>query len=165
MPSKLFKSNMLHPVFPTKGISHWSHTNHQQDFGIRLPPPLALVRGLGPRVQLNQLRDRRVELVIPGTLGREIYVVWRGTSQDMEWINVFGVVQANDSKLIIAKSLKELKGGNKDNKGMTHETRNLSKVVIDTRKSPSLKDSKNPSDWDNLQVMLHVVVGWNGKKR
>ncbi|KAG5033115.1 hypothetical protein JHK85_017097 [Glycine max] len=38
-------------------------------------------------------------------------------------------------------------------------------VVIDTRKSPSLKDSKNPSDWDNLQVMLHIVVGWNGKKR
>ncbi|XP_059451614.1 phospholipase A1-IIdelta-like [Corylus avellana] len=37
-------------------------------------------------------------------------------------------------------------------------------LVIDTRKSPSLKDSKNPSDWHNLQAMLHVVAGWNGKK-
>ncbi|KAJ7981585.1 Phospholipase A1 [Quillaja saponaria] len=36
-------------------------------------------------------------------------------------------------------------------------------LVIDNRKSPSLKDSKNPSDWHNLQAMLHVVAGWNGK--
>lgn len=35
--------------------------------------------------------------------------------------------------------------------------------VIDTRKSTSLKDSKNPSDWHNLQAMLHVVAGWNGE--
>ncbi|KAA8524231.1 hypothetical protein F0562_010654 [Nyssa sinensis] len=35
-------------------------------------------------------------------------------------------------------------------------------LVIDTRKSPSLKDSKNPSDWHNLQGMLHIVAGWNG---
>lgn len=35
-------------------------------------------------------------------------------------------------------------------------------LEIDTRKSPSLKDSKNPSDWHNLQAMLHVVAGWNG---
>ncbi|OVA02099.1 Lipase [Macleaya cordata] len=34
---------------------------------------------------------------------------------------------------------------------------------IDTRKSTSLKDSKNPSDWHNLQAILHVVAGWNGK--
>ncbi|KAL3821405.1 hypothetical protein ACJIZ3_007310 [Penstemon smallii] len=34
--------------------------------------------------------------------------------------------------------------------------------VIDNRKSQSLKDSKNPSDWHNLQAMLHVVAGWNG---
>ncbi|KAL3509130.1 hypothetical protein ACH5RR_028531 [Cinchona calisaya] len=33
---------------------------------------------------------------------------------------------------------------------------------IDTRKSPNLKDSMNPSDWHNLQAMLHVVDGWNG---
>ncbi|KAH7533213.1 hypothetical protein FEM48_Zijuj04G0106200 [Ziziphus jujuba var. spinosa] len=38
-------------------------------------------------------------------------------------------------------------------------------LVIDTRKSTSLKDSKNPSDWHNLQAMLHVVAGWNGKDR
>lgn len=35
-------------------------------------------------------------------------------------------------------------------------------LEIDSRKSPSLKDSKNPSDWHNLQAMLHVVAGWNG---
>ncbi|XP_073126044.1 phospholipase A1-IIdelta [Henckelia pumila] len=35
-------------------------------------------------------------------------------------------------------------------------------LEIDNRKSPSLKDSKNPSDWHNLQAMLHVVAGWNG---
>jgi len=37
-------------------------------------------------------------------------------------------------------------------------------LVIDTRKSPSLKDSRNPSDWHNLQAMLHVVAGWNGAR-
>lgn len=36
---------------------------------------------------------------------------------------------------------------------------------IDTRKSPSLKDSKNPSDWHNLQAMLHIVAGWNGEEQ
>ncbi|CAN4103223.1 unnamed protein product [Withania somnifera] len=36
-------------------------------------------------------------------------------------------------------------------------------LLIDTRKSPSLKDSKNPSDWHNLQAMLHIVAGWNGE--
>ncbi|XP_009593784.1 phospholipase A1-IIdelta [Nicotiana tomentosiformis] len=36
-------------------------------------------------------------------------------------------------------------------------------LVIDTRKSPSLKDTKNPSDWHNLQAMLHIVAGWNGE--
>ncbi|KAH6833518.1 alpha/beta-Hydrolases superfamily protein [Perilla frutescens var. hirtella] len=35
-------------------------------------------------------------------------------------------------------------------------------LEIDNRKSPSLKDSSNPSDWHNLQGMLHVVAGWNG---
>ena len=37
-------------------------------------------------------------------------------------------------------------------------------LEIDTRKSPHLKDSKNPSDWHNLQAILHVVNGWNGSK-
>ncbi|XP_031256024.1 phospholipase A1-IIdelta [Pistacia vera] len=37
-------------------------------------------------------------------------------------------------------------------------------LEIDTRKSPSLKDSKNPSDWHNLQAILHIVAGWNGEK-
>ncbi|KAL7087045.1 hypothetical protein ACP275_13G041200 [Erythranthe tilingii] len=35
-------------------------------------------------------------------------------------------------------------------------------LEVDNRKSPSLKDSKNPSDWHNLQAILHVVAGWNG---
>ncbi|XP_043703106.1 phospholipase A1-IIdelta [Telopea speciosissima] len=38
-------------------------------------------------------------------------------------------------------------------------------LVIDTRKSPRLKDSKYPGDWHNLQAMLHVVAGWNGEER
>ncbi|KAL2937422.1 Phospholipase A1-IIdelta [Bienertia sinuspersici] len=37
-------------------------------------------------------------------------------------------------------------------------------LEIDSRKSKSLKDSKNPSDWHNLQAMLHVVNGWQGVK-
>ncbi|KAB1209788.1 Phospholipase A1-IIdelta [Morella rubra] len=37
-------------------------------------------------------------------------------------------------------------------------------LLIDTRKSPSLKESKNPGDWHNLQAMLHVVAGWNGQE-
>ncbi|KAE8718569.1 Phospholipase A1-IIdelta [Hibiscus syriacus] len=36
--------------------------------------------------------------------------------------------------------------------------------VIDTRSSPSLKDSTNPRDWHNLEAMLHVVAGWNGER-
>ncbi|XP_022841663.1 phospholipase A1-IIdelta-like [Olea europaea var. sylvestris] len=35
-------------------------------------------------------------------------------------------------------------------------------LQIDTRKSPSLKDSKQPFDWHNLEANLHVVAGWNG---
>uniref|UniRef100_A0A2P2PIX3 Phospholipase A1 n=1 Tax=Rhizophora mucronata TaxID=61149 RepID=A0A2P2PIX3_RHIMU len=35
-------------------------------------------------------------------------------------------------------------------------------LVIDSRKSPSLKQSNTPGDWHNLQGMLHVVAGWNG---
>lgn len=37
-------------------------------------------------------------------------------------------------------------------------------LEIDSRKSPYLKESKNPSDWHNLQAMLHIVAGWNGEK-
>ncbi|KAJ8561093.1 hypothetical protein K7X08_027283 [Anisodus acutangulus] len=38
-----------------------------------------------------------------------------------------------------------------------------SELVIDSRKSPSLKDSKETGDWHNLQGMLHAVAGWNGE--
>ncbi|KAL9243736.1 hypothetical protein vseg_017588 [Gypsophila vaccaria] len=37
-------------------------------------------------------------------------------------------------------------------------------LEIDTRKSNYLKDSKNPSDWHNLQAILHAVSGWHGVK-
>ncbi|KNA23169.1 hypothetical protein SOVF_027230 isoform A [Spinacia oleracea] len=37
-------------------------------------------------------------------------------------------------------------------------------LEIDTRKSKFLKDSKNPSDWHNLQAILHIVNGWQGVK-
>lgn len=36
-------------------------------------------------------------------------------------------------------------------------------LVIDSRKSPSLKRSRDTGDWHNLQGMLHVVAGWNGE--
>ncbi|CAL9236648.1 unnamed protein product [Arabidopsis halleri] len=36
--------------------------------------------------------------------------------------------------------------------------------VINTKRSPFLKESRNPGDWHNLQAMLHIVAGWNGKK-
>ncbi|MCD9643807.1 hypothetical protein HAX54_031653 [Datura stramonium] len=38
-------------------------------------------------------------------------------------------------------------------------------LVIDSRKSPSLKKSKDTGDWHNLQGMLHVVAGWNGENK
>ncbi|XP_057527753.1 phospholipase A1-IIdelta isoform X1 [Amaranthus tricolor] len=38
-------------------------------------------------------------------------------------------------------------------------------LEIDTRKSQFLKESKNPSDWHNLQAILHVVNGWHGSKK
>ncbi|KAK1397176.1 Phospholipase A1 [Heracleum sosnowskyi] len=37
-------------------------------------------------------------------------------------------------------------------------------LFIETRKSRNLKDTKSPSDWHNLQAMLHIVDGWNGDK-
>ncbi|KAB1210929.1 Phospholipase A1-IIdelta [Morella rubra] len=37
-------------------------------------------------------------------------------------------------------------------------------LVIDTRKSPYLKESQKTDDLHNLQAMLHMVAGWNGKK-
>lgn len=36
-------------------------------------------------------------------------------------------------------------------------------LAVDLRKSPYVKDSKNPSDWHNLQGILHGVAGWNGE--
>ncbi|XP_018436435.2 phospholipase A1-IIdelta-like [Raphanus sativus] len=39
------------------------------------------------------------------------------------------------------------------------------KLKIDTRVSPSLKETHHPGDWHNLQAMLHVVAGWNGKNQ
>jgi hypothetical protein len=47
---------------------------------------------------------------------REIYVVWRGTTRDLEWINVFGAAPESASGLLSAKSLSEFNIPN--NKGM-----------------------------------------------
>ncbi|KAM1078537.1 hypothetical protein ACFX19_026202 [Malus domestica] len=38
-------------------------------------------------------------------------------------------------------------------------------LVIDSRKSPFLKESKNVRHWHNLEGVLHVVAGWNGEER
>lgn len=35
-------------------------------------------------------------------------------------------------------------------------------LIIDSRKSPYIEHTMNPVDWHNLEVMLHVVAGWNG---
>ncbi|KAL0354036.1 UNVERIFIED_CONTAM: Phospholipase A1-IIdelta [Sesamum angustifolium] len=174
------------------------------------------------------------------TLGRrEIYVAWRGTTRDYEWIDVFGARpdsakellrpggEDNDDddekvpkvmdgwlKLYVSSDpnspftkfsartqlLKKIKncetctktkapqvGDKVFNERMRQypnlkvlQVRNRIDLIplypseflgykdtgipleIDNRKSPSLKDSKNPSDWHNLQAMLHVVAGWNG---
>ncbi|XP_072988942.1 phospholipase A1-II 5 [Typha latifolia] len=37
-------------------------------------------------------------------------------------------------------------------------------LVVDTRKSPFLKDSRNLGDYHNLQGILHSVAGWNGEE-
>lgn len=37
-------------------------------------------------------------------------------------------------------------------------------LVLDSRKSTSLKDSNNHGDWHNLQGILHIVAGWNREK-
>ncbi|KAK4286073.1 hypothetical protein QN277_002684 [Acacia crassicarpa] len=218
---------------------------------------------------------------------REIYVVWRGTTRDYEWINVFGAAPVSAKALLSAETIKEISSSNNDDEDENEEmpkvmagwltiytsdnpdspfsktsarTQVLKKVNellklykdenpsvvisghslgaslsilsafdlvenevknvpvtaiifgspqvgnkafnervkkftnlkvlhirnvidlltlypgrllgyvdttgtelrIDTRKSPSLKESKNPGDWHNLQAMLHVVAGWNG---
>ncbi|XP_020100490.1 phospholipase A1-II 5-like [Ananas comosus] len=36
-------------------------------------------------------------------------------------------------------------------------------LVVNSRKSPYLKDSKNPGDYHNLQGILHTVAGWSGE--
>lgn len=44
------------------------------------------------------------------TLGRrEIYIVWRGTSRDFEWINVFGAKSASTEPLLTQKTLGSIK--------------------------------------------------------
>lgn len=49
------------------------------------------------------------------TLGRrEIYVVWRGTSRDFEWLNVFGAKSASTEPLLTQKTLSTLKADNPD---------------------------------------------------
>ncbi|KAL0306794.1 UNVERIFIED_CONTAM: Phospholipase A1-IIdelta [Sesamum radiatum] len=186
------------------------------------------------------------------TLGRrEIYVAWRGTTRDYEWIDVFGARPDSAKELLrpggednddddekvpkvmdgwlklyvssdpnspftkfsartqLLKKIKELRdlyknesvsitltghslgapaGGRQVfNERMRQypnlkvlQVRNRIDLIplypseflgykntgipleIDSRKSPSLKDTKNPSDWHNLQAMLHVVAGWNG---
>nr|XP_043627428.1 phospholipase A1-IIdelta-like [Erigeron canadensis] len=50
------------------------------------------------------------------TLGRrEIYVVWRGTSRDFEWINVLGAINASAEPLLSQKTIGLLKAGAADN--------------------------------------------------
>lgn len=46
---------------------------------------------------------------------REIYVVWRGTTRDYEWINVFGAAPESASGLLSAKTLSEFNLSNNKN--------------------------------------------------
>ncbi|KAK9906211.1 hypothetical protein M0R45_002712 [Rubus argutus] len=48
--------------------------------------------------------------------------------------------------------------GNKAFKSRIAEHPNLK--ILHTRNT--IDDSKNPSDWHNLQAILHIVAGWNG---
>ncbi|KAL0443820.1 UNVERIFIED_CONTAM: Phospholipase A1-IIdelta [Sesamum latifolium] len=169
------------------------------------------------------------------TLGRrEIYVAWRGTTRDYEWIDVFGARPDSAKELLrpssendddddekvpkvmdgwlklyvssdpnspftkfsartqLLKKIKELRDLYKNESlSITLTGHSLGaclailsafdlvengvddipvsaivfgspQLEVDNRKSQSLKDSKNPSDWHNLQAMLHVVAGWNG---
>ncbi|TKY66759.1 Phospholipase A1-IIdelta [Spatholobus suberectus] len=61
--------------------------------------------------------DRRSQ-----SLGRrEIYVVWRGTTRNFEWINVFGAAPESATGLLSAKSIRELKRGNEDGSSSSDE--------------------------------------------
>ncbi|XWS44520.1 hypothetical protein CRYUN_Cryun15aG0052100 [Craigia yunnanensis] len=103
---------------------------------------------------------------------REIYVVWRGTARDYDF--VFGCPQvgnkAFDERMKRYPNLTVLHIKNTIDLIPHYPSQLLgyvytgTELVIDTRKSPSLKHSKNPSDWHNLQAMLHIVAGWNGEK-
>jgi hypothetical protein len=115
---------------------------------------------------------------VSSALGRrEIYVAWRGTTRSYEWIDVLGADHASAKPLMRPNAPDEFDDDG-DNEKVPKVLCCLAiklfsvylyvdtgiDLVKDTRKSPSLKDSKNPSDWHNLQAMLHVVAGWNGKK-
>uniref|UniRef100_A0A803M6J2 Phospholipase A1 n=1 Tax=Chenopodium quinoa TaxID=63459 RepID=A0A803M6J2_CHEQI len=123
---------------------------------------------------------------------REIYVAWRGTTRNYEWINVLGA-KLQSAKSLLAEGCHAIifgcpKVGNKRFKERVDAHPNLKilhvRNVIDTiplyparlmgyvhigieleinsRKSPFLKASRHVGDWHNLQAMLHIVNGWQG---
>uniref|UniRef100_A0A5B7BTY5 Phospholipase A1 n=1 Tax=Davidia involucrata TaxID=16924 RepID=A0A5B7BTY5_DAVIN len=128
---------------------------------------------------LNQYKDEKLSITFTGhSLGASLSVlaafdiVENGVSDIPVSAFVFGLPQvgnrAFDEKLKQFPNLKILHIRNEIDLIPHYPSHLLGYVnsgielVIDTRKSPSLKDSKNPSDWHNLQGMLHVVDGWNG---
>lgn len=130
----------------------------------------------------NKYRDEKLSLVLTGhSLGASLSVlsafdlVENGIVSDIPVSAIiFGSPdvgnKAFNERLVKHKNLKVLHVKNTIDLIPHYPGRLLGYVdtgielVIDTRKSPSLKDSRNPSDWHNLQAMLHVVAGWNGEK-
>ncbi|MCL7036142.1 hypothetical protein MKW94_020161 [Papaver nudicaule] len=132
------------------------------------------------RALVTKYKDENVSVVLTGhSLGASLAIlsafdlVENGLSQIPVTAVVFGSPQignkAFNERMQLYSNLRVLHVRNEIDLITHYPSRMLGyaytgvELVIDTRKSNSLKDSKNPSDWHNLQAILHIVAGWNGK--